>query len=93
MLRGWLGPGLAQVSGPRIRTTSLRIRIRIEPFSSEAFKIQQKLSLYSLFFYLLLTLCTFTSVFKDNRLSRSNKTAVIKVLLNFLIVDGRIRIR
>jgi hypothetical protein len=35
----------------------------------------------------------FTSVFKDKKSKRSHDIAEIKVFLNFLLVDGRIRIR
>ncbi len=36
---------------------------------------------------------TFTSFFKDKKSCRSHKTVEIKIFLNFLLVDGRIRIR
>ena len=49
--------------------------------------------LYLLFFCLLLTVGTFTSVFKDNKLLRSQKAVKIKLFLNFLLVYGLIRIR
>jgi hypothetical protein len=62
--------------------------------SSVAFKIRQNnfISL-SLFAYYLITVGTFTSVFKDDKLLRSYKTVEIKGFQNFLLVDKRGRIR
>jgi hypothetical protein len=42
---------------------------------------------------LYLTVGTFTSVFEHNQLLKRHKTVEIKVFLNFLLVNGRIRIR
>ncbi len=73
---------------PQIRTNGLQ-RIRILLFLSEAFKMPPK----NQFFCLFRTVGTFTSVFKDNRLSgkqiiKKSPTVESKVF-NF---DGRIRI-
>ncbi len=53
-------------------------------FSSEAFKMATKIS------FLLITVGTFTSVFKDNKLLRSHKTEE-KVSSIFWLVDGKIQ--
>jgi hypothetical protein len=39
-------------------------------------------------FFLILTVGTFTSFFKDNLSLRSHKTAELNVFLHFFIVDG-----
>ncbi len=41
---------------------------------------------FSVFFCFLLTVGTVTSVFKDNKLLKSHKTAEIKILLNFCLL-------
>jgi hypothetical protein len=66
----------------RIRTTDFRIRIWILLFTIVAFKISIKLSLFTKFkfFCLLLTVGTFTSVFKDNKLWISHNTVEINFL-------------
>ncbi len=46
-----------------------------------------------MFFCLLLFEGTLTSVFKDKQSKRSHKVADIKIVLTFLLFDGRIRIR
>ncbi len=71
---------------PRIHATGLRIRILL--FPSVAVKIPIK-KLFLCFCILRI----FTPVFKDNKLLRSQNTVETKVFFNFLLVDGRIRIR
>jgi hypothetical protein len=81
----------------RIHTTDLRIRIRIRfrimLFSFVADKMPTKRKFFSKFFCLLLFDGTFTSVFIDTKSKRSHKIVKIKVLLLFLLVDERNRIR
>ncbi len=75
------------VSYPRIRTTGLRILIRILPLSSVTFKMPTKYIFFRSFFCLLPTVGTFTFQRKQNfRLEK------FKGFLNFLLVDQRIRI-
>ncbi len=57
---------------PRIRTTELRIRIRILLFSSVAFKMSKNISLFFLSFLLLFFVGTFPSLFKDKKSWRSH---------------------
>ncbi len=47
----------------------------------------------SFYAYSFLKVGTFTSSSKDKKSYRSHKTVEIKIFLNFLLVDGRIRIR
>ncbi len=56
-------------------------------FLRVALKIPTKKS-----FFLLINYCRYTSVFIDNKSLRRHKTVEIKIFLNFLCVDGRIRI-
>jgi len=64
----------------RIRTTGLRFWIRILLFSSMAFRMLTKYK----FFRLFLTVDTFTSVFKENKLLRNKKKWRRQGLLTFL---------
>ncbi len=72
---------------PRSRTTWLRIRILILLFSSVTVRMQTKSKFFSRE-VLLITDCSgiITSVFKDNRLLRSNKTVEINFFLIFLLL-------
>ncbi len=64
-------------------------RIRILLLSSE---IPTKISFFLQVFCLLLTVDAFSSVLKDNKSLRSQKTEEIEGFLNFLL-NGKIRIR
>jgi hypothetical protein len=76
----------------------IRASVQLDTYPERAFFIRgfqdtTKILLSFKVFYLILTVGTFTSVYKDNRLSRSHKTAEVKVLLSFLVVHERIWIR
>ncbi len=73
----------------RLRTTGLRFRIRILLFSSMAFRMPTKYK----FFWLFLTVDTFTSVFKENKLLRNQKTVEIMGFLNFFVCWWEVWIR
>ncbi len=75
----------------RIRQCSESVTFdRILLFSKVALKMPQK-NFTSKFFCFLLTLSTFTSVFKDKKLLRSHNTFEMKVFLHFffcLLMEG-----
>ncbi len=62
----------------------IRIRIGILLFFALDFKMPTKTKFFQFFFYVSGTICTLTSVFKDNVSMRSHKTVEIMVYLNFL---------
>jgi hypothetical protein len=66
---------------PRIRTTNLRIPLRILFFSSVTFKMASFIIDFPNFFCLLLFKGTFTLFFKGKKSLRSPKTVEIKVFL------------
>ncbi len=63
----------------RIRDDLIRIRILLLFFTGN--QDVNKVKFFPKFFCLLLTVCTFASVFKDNKLLRSHKTVDIEVML------------
>jgi hypothetical protein len=73
---------------PRIR---IRFKIRILLFPSVTLKMPTKNKIF--FLSSLLTVCTFTSVFIENKLLSSHKTVKNQGFLRFFRVVGRIRIR
>ncbi len=82
----------------RIRVVLIRIGIRILLFSSVAFKMKDNKYIFSAYQRTVLTIGTFTSVFKDNKLHivlKSYKTVKIQVFVNilFLAKTRSVRIR
>ncbi len=77
--------------GFAVRRSNYKYRSQL--LSWVAFKMPTKKSFFFLCSWILITVRTVTSVFKDNKLFRSrHNTAGIKVFLIFWLVDRRIRI-
>jgi hypothetical protein len=65
----------------------------VPAFSLVAFKMPTNNKIFSNFFIIITfcSVCTFTSVVKDNKSLRTRKTVEIQSFLIFLLVDERIR--